>query len=318
MRNKLLLGLWVLLNIRFQGNHLLSTELLTVASPCDDIPVATIYSPEAHKDIGLEPHKQHIKKILEKRKKYENSDLLIVPNATSGIAYTFIGGIIPSGNPLLDEIDALKVFGDGNSRNDLVQLIENPKNLSRKEVQKDAEILKSFFQEIIKYITFLEPRFDGNNQQNIKTLREQLQILWDEYFDGLPRVHAQELLSFLEKLNHLRLDLPENLPFSSLQEFFHPGILLYYVMENGIIINGFNFETLIKQNPLNISLEMDMPLPLETLFARLSSTTKREDKQLIVSSANPSQYPTRPSNFQFPQYVAIPNFTKIAFRETKP
>ncbi|MDR0418375.1 MAG: hypothetical protein LBH08_03005 [Puniceicoccales bacterium] len=344
IQNKLLLGSWVFLNIGFQGNYLSGTEVIAVADAYDDIPAATIYSPVIHKNINLELHKQLIEKILKKCEKYKKADsliadlvinpnwvntnqlitdwsmnpnLLMTQDTTSGITYTFFKGIIPRKDLLLDEIDILKVLECNDSRDYLAQAMQNPENLSRKKLQKCTEALETFILKVIQYVAFLKSEFDGNSQQNIKTLHEQLQTLHDEYFGGGRRIHVQDFSPFFKKLIHLQLNLPGNPPFNSLQDLFQPGMFLFYAMENGIVINGFNFAAFKRQNPLNISLDRDMSLTLETLLARFSSTMERADKQVVASSINLSQNPTRFPSGQFPQYIATPNFIKIAFQEKK-
>jgi hypothetical protein len=302
-------------NGKSDGNHLLHAKLI-VADPID-IPVATIYSLKIHGDIDLDLHIKLRQKVMAKSRKSKDSNLLILQNTTSGIFYTFFSGIIPQKSLLLDEIDTLKVLECNEFRNHFVQLRENLKNIKRKEIKRIEETVKNYLQKIDRYIAFLKEKFDGINQQNIQKLHDQFTILQNELFDGTSRIHGQELLSLLEKINHLQLNLPANSPFNAFRELFHPEMLLLYAMEKSITISGFNFATLKRQDPLNICSYSDMCLPCETLLAWFTNTTEREGKRLIVSSATPSKYPTRLPNSQFPQYVFLPSFIKIALRETE-
>jgi hypothetical protein len=329
-------------NLRFNGGHLFGAELIGPnpidrgsvglgfgeldsnkkskgKSPRDadsiDIPAATIYSSKAHGDIDLNLPKKLCQKAIDKYEKFKNQEPLILPNTTSGIFYTFLGGIVPWPELMLDEIDALKVFGYGELRRHFVQLTKNLANIKQIKVKPIKKAFKKYLRKIDKYIAFWEEKFDGVSQQNIKKLREQFQIVQNKLFKGIVRIHAQNLLALLNDIDHLQLNLPGNPPFNFLQELFHPEMLLLYAMAKDATINGLRFATFKRQNPLYVGLYHDMCLLCETQFAWLSNETDRADKQLIVCSVSPSKNLTRLPNAPFPRYIFLPNFIKIAFPE---
>ncbi|MDR2372227.1 MAG: hypothetical protein LBD60_03720 [Puniceicoccales bacterium] len=309
---KLLLCLFILIfNVRFNGGYLWGAELV-IGNPIE-IPAATIYSPELHLDIDLDRSKQLCQKAVDKYGKFENSEVLIIQNTTSGIFYIFLGGLMPQKDLLLDEIDALKVFGCSNLRNDLARLLENPEDIKRNKVKAFEDACKKYFQKVGEYITFWKEKFDGISQQNIQKLYEQFQAAQDKLFNSIGRIHGQDLRNLLETIDHLQLNLPENQPFNHFNELFTPELLLIYVIQNDVMINDFHFATFIQQNPLYIGLYYDMSLPCEAQFAWFTNRTDRAGKRLIVASVVPSAYPTRFPNSQFLRYNFLPPFIKIAF-----
>ncbi|MDR2812232.1 MAG: hypothetical protein LBB05_00340 [Puniceicoccales bacterium] len=336
VQKKLLSHLSILVSgIGLNGSHLWGTELTSpnsinaigfqestfngklelVADDPIDMPIATIYSSKVHKGIDWNLLGKLCQRVTDKRKKFKTTNLLILQNTTSGIFYTFLGGILPQNDLKLDEIDALKIFGCNDLRNYFVQLAENPTDIKRAKIKIIEEALKKYFEKIDEYITFSEKKFDGTMQQNIKKLHKQFQIVQNKLFEGGTRIHAQDLLSLLESVNHLQLNFPEGTPFNTFQELFHPEMLLFYAMENGIMINDFNFAVFKRQNPLYIGLYHDMCLSCETLLAWFANGTDRADKPLIVSSISPSEHPTRFPNSQFLRYTALQNFIKIALQK---
>ncbi|MDR1590410.1 MAG: hypothetical protein LBR92_00160 [Puniceicoccales bacterium] len=303
-------------DVALGGGYLLRGELAVTDSV--EVPVATIYSPTIHCSINLANHKKLCQKAIDKCKKFKESHVLITQNTSSGIFYTFIGGLIPKKDLLLDEIDTLKVLGCGNFRSHFIQFIEKPANVKRKLLPAIQENYKNYLQKIDKYIAFFVEKFDGISQKNIQKLHEQFRRIQNNLTEGMLRVHAESLAVHLKKIDQLQLNLPGNPPFNYLRELFHPEMLLLYAMENDVNINDFHFTTLKQQNPLNIGLYSDMCLSCETLLAWFVNTTDRADKWLIVSSVNPAEHSTRIGNAQFPQYNFLPHFIKIALHETTP
>jgi hypothetical protein len=295
------------------GNNL-SAEF-TISDPID-IPVATIFSESQREDVNVDFHKKLCKRVSEKRKKFQTTNLLLLQNATSNIIYTVFGGIYPQKELKLDEIDILKILGHNNSRENFVKLLENPKNIKNRAVPKLQTTYQNFLQKIDEYIAFFEDKFDGLCLQNVKKLRTQFRSLKDQFPERINRVHAEDIGNHLKKVINLKLDLCG--PLDCLLDLFHPGLLLFYAMENNVAIAGLNFSAFKRQNPLNFCSYNDMGLACETLLAWFSNGTERADKKLIVSSIIPGEYPTRLSNSQFFRYTYVPNFIKIAFHETAP
>jgi hypothetical protein len=254
--------------------------------------------------------------VLKKHEKSGDTNLLVLQNTTSGIFFTIHSGMIPWESLLLDEIDALKIFGCSISREHFVQL-KNPTNVKQNKVKPIKKAVKNYLLKIDTYVTFLEGKFDGICQENIKKLHSQFLTLRNKLFESTVRIHAQDLSSLLENVNHLRLDFPEGTPFNTFQELFHSEMLLLYAMENGVILNDFNFAAFKQQNPLNICLYSDMCFHCEMLLAWFVNTTDRAGKKLIVSSINPSTHPTRLPNAQFLQHIFLPPFIKVALQEAE-
>jgi hypothetical protein len=316
MGKKLLLCLFILVsNVRFNGGYLFGAEL--EVGDHIDIPVATIYSPESHPDIDLDCLKKLCQKAVDKYKKFGDARVLIIQNTTSGIVYIFWGGLTPKKDPSLDEIDTLKVLGCSNLRHLLVQLLENPEDIKRNKVKAFEDACKKYLQKVGEYIIFWKEKFDGISQQNIQKQYEQFQAAQDKLFNGIGRIHGQDLRNLLETIDHLQLNPSDNQPFNNLNELFHPELLLLYAIENDIMINDFHFATFIQQDPLCLGLYHDMPLPCETQLAWFMNRTDRAGKRLIVASVVPSAYPTRFPNSQFLRYNFLPPFIKIAFQKKK-
>jgi hypothetical protein len=285
-----------------------------------DILIATPYSPVIVSDESINSHTTLAQKAIEKHKKFRKHNPLVLLNSTSGVIYTFLNGIIPPNNLLFDEIDLLKIFGYSNLRDKFMKLVDDEKNkkISKKELADLKKSYEDYLKKMDEYITFFKERFDGINQQNIKELYRKFNNSKIKISSGGPRIHIQDLVSHFEQMRTLRLSQNANSPFYSLEELFHSEMLLFYAIEKGIKIDDFNFEVFKQQNPLNFCLYKDMCLPGEILFARFSNTTERVDKKLIISSLQPSMYPTRYIHAQFPRYTLLPNFIKIALDEKTP
>jgi hypothetical protein len=313
MGKKLLLCLFLLaFNIRFNDGYLLGAELLV--APSIDIPVATIYSSELHGNIDLDRLKKLSQKANDEHQKFEGAEVLVAQNTTSGIFYTFPGKFIPENDSSLDKIDILKILGCSNLRNDLVQLVANPENIKRTEIKTIENSCKKYFQKVGEYITFWKEKFDGISQQNIQKQYEQFQTAQKQLFEGVRRIHGQDLLDLLETIDHLQLNLPGQ-PFNNFAELFYPELLFLYATENDVMINDFHFATFRQQDPLYIGLYSDMTLPCETQFAWFTNRTDRAGKRLIVASVSPSEQPTRLAGTQFPRYNPLSPFIKITFQK---
>jgi hypothetical protein len=285
-----------------------------------DVPAATIFSEKVHKGIALPPLEMERKKVVEKQKKFPGTPILVTKNATSGIPYTFYGGLVPQKNLNANEIDLLKIFGlsTGDSRRQFAALMENPKSIKEKTFKKFKLIYQNFLQEIDKYITFFEEKLDGIFREHAKKLHAQFRVLADQFRSGLRRLHASDAADHMKKVVALTLDLPGNPPLNTLQELFQPELILLFAIHNDVVVDGFHFGTLAQQNPLILCLDRDMDLTSETLWAWLSNRTERSDKLIIVFSIDVSKQPTRFPNSPFLHYIYVPNFIKAPLRKVEP
>jgi hypothetical protein len=313
---KKLLSCLFILASHVGGGYLLGAK--QVAGPPVDIYAATPYSPESYPGVDLGLPRELCQRVVDKWEKFGTPRVLVVKNGTSGVFYTFVGGFIPLGNPLLDEIDPLKVLGCSNLRHRFVRLLENSADIRRAKIKPILDAFKKYLEAVNAYIRFWEERFDGISRQNIQRLREQFQAAQDGLFNGTQRIHARDLLDLLNAIANLQLGLQGNPPFNHLSELFDPELLFLYVMEENIMINGFHFATFIEHNPLYIGLYRDMRLHCEVQLSWFTNRTDRAGKQLIVASVSPSEHPTRLPDSQFLRYNFLPSFIKIAFQEEGP
>jgi hypothetical protein len=113
--------------------------------------------------------------------------------------------------------------------------------------------------------------------------------------------------TLLEAIDHLQLSLPRNPPFNFFQEPFHPGMLLFYAVENYMIINGFHFATFKQQNTLHIGSHRDMCLPWKNYLFPPSA----HRNTLYAFTVQFLRYTSRVNLFKWPASAAHGSFSKF-------